>query len=157
MNGARLVLLGLALPLVAAAQPPAVEVIDEVSQYRTSECAWIDIRFLQAVGYLGHFPTDHSNQLRISVQLLNRPDALPAGSREAMHVCPKDPFNVRWATFEAEGQGRGSLYIDFNGETRYKVGQGGDFRSIVISVPSSAGAAPCDPGAFRRNPALEER
>ncbi len=134
------------------AQPPAVDVIDSVSQYQSGSCAWVDVRFEQVVGYLGHFPSTKSNQLRISVQLLTQPDVLSPGARESLHVCPREPFNVRWITFEGGHGGRGAVYVDFSKETRYRVGQGADFRSVLISLPATDGAEPCDPADFRKHP-----
>ncbi len=138
-----------ALPLAAAASPPLVEggVLDSVAVHESGSCAWLAVNFAVPVGYLHHFPRSAGDQLRIDVQLLKNMELLAEGTREAVQQVPKAPFNVRWISYEAKTEGRGALIIDFTGATSFKVGQGGDFRSIVITVPAKDGQDACVPEA----------
>lgn len=139
----RLAMIGLCLGLVlpAGAQPPASAVLEEAVPHQQGGCAWVDLRFAAPVGYLSHFPRDAGRQLRIDLQLLE-----PAAEvREALHPALPAPFHLSWVTLELAALGRGVLYIDFDHTTNFKVGQGRDFRSIVIAVPAGHDAQACAP------------
>jgi hypothetical protein len=141
-----------AFALVALAQPPGQEVLDSVEQYEQGGCVVVEVRFHMPAAYLSHFPLTDATQLRIEVQLLQRPGALPQGQREAARVATAAPFNVRWVEFEAGQRGRGTLFVDFSGATRFAVAQGTDFRSILIGVPAQEGSNACSAERLRARP-----
>lgn len=146
------VLGAVAFALVALAQPPGQEVLDSVESSVHAGCNVIEVRFHMPVAYLSHFPLTEATQLRIDVQLLQRPDALSAGRREVARVAAAAPSDVRQVEFEAGQRGRGTVHVDFSAVTRFAVAQGADFRSILIVLPAQEGADACGAEFLRNRP-----
>jgi hypothetical protein len=131
---ARVVLLGAALALPAAARS---QVIDRIEVNRINGVAEIRIGFGTQVQYLSHTPLAKGRELNVFVQLIppGRPDAEVV--EETLASPQTDIVPAFTVIYPRLGN---AISISFAQETAWDVKAGQDNRSIVVIVPVLRGA-----------------
>lgn len=102
------------------------------------------IRFESSVAYLSHAPVNEGAVLQINVRILQGGGgAVSVGTKERIAISGTSLLTD--ASYEETAASQGKLTIVFGSSVRYRVAQGGDTRSIVVTVsgaPGTVAAAP---------------
>jgi len=122
------------------------QILDEVQLVEEEGCKFIDVSFNVPMRYIKHFPYAKGEDLRIKLDTLNihPSDRSAQFQREYPGSLSKELSQLADVVFEGEVEGGPFLAIFFHKTEDFKVGQGNDFRSLVITL-SSNGEAPCNP------------
>ena len=130
---------------VATAQRVTGRVLTGTQLFEKEGCSFIRVQFSMPVNYTSHFPAEAGDELRIRVTPtpLNTDDQIALLSREA--VRPPFDVDVPITNISYEGDLREApvLVIEFRRPLSYFVGQGTDFRSVLIGIPGPERASPC--------------
>jgi hypothetical protein len=108
-------------------------------------CSFLRVQFSNPIRYQSHFPEEAGDEIRIRVApfALSNDDQAALLSREAV----RPPYDVDVPVTDISYDGRSlegpSLLIQFRRPLSYSVGQGSDFRSILIGIPGPARVSPC--------------
>jgi len=122
--------------LNASAQPIRDRILDDVHVSDKDGCVTIQVAFTFPVRYVRHFPFDKGDELQIQIEpitigpleqevLFNRESFTPPHLKKV----PLDDV-----IYEGDVEGGPYLTLLFTREVSYEVGQGQDFRSILISI-----------------------
>jgi len=123
-------------------------IFDEVWLVERQECKFIEVRFNIPMRYIKHFPFEGGDDLRIQLE----PLAISPAEKEALFrreypgSIPAEVGAIADVVFEGDIDGGPFLSLYFHEPRSFKVGQGQDFRSLVISIAAPADS-PCDPMA----------
>ncbi len=122
------------------------QILDEVQLTEEEGCSFIDVSFNIPMRYIKHFPYDEGEDLRIKLETLriNPRDSSAQFQREYPGSVSNDLSKLADVVFEGDVEGGPFLAIFFHNALRFKVSQGTDFRSLVISI-SHDEKEPCDP------------
>jgi len=136
----------LALQAPSKAYARRFQILDEVQLIEEDECRFIDVSFNIPMRYIKHFPYEKGEDLRIKLNTLriNPRDSSAQFQREYPGSVSNDLSQLADVVFEGDVEGGPFLAIFFHNALRFKVSQGSDFRSLVISI-SEDGKDPCDP------------
>jgi hypothetical protein len=135
--------------ITVQAQPARDRVLDDVSVSHDDECTEIRVGFNFPVRYVRHFPFTEGKELRIAVRPIRvGPTDLDAvQQRESMRPSPNGPSPLVDVVYDGEMAGGPYLILTFRRPVAFVVGQGQDFRSIVVTLP-----APAKPDCLPPNP-----
>lgn len=103
------------------------------------------VQFSIPMRYTSHFPEEAGDQIRIRVTpfALSNDDQAAVSSREAV----RPPYDVEIPATDISYDGTSLegpvLLVEFRRPLTYSVGQGSDFRSILIGVPGPERLSPC--------------
>jgi len=125
------------LSLNASAQPTLDRILDDVYVKDKDGCVTIQVAFTFPVSYVNHFPFGKGDELRIQIEpvsvspldqevLYNRETLKPHRHKQ------KTPFVQ--VTYEGDIDSGFSITLLFSEVVTYEVGQGADFRSILVSM-----------------------
>lgn len=141
-------LAGLCLSLSASAQPVTGQVIDRVVVSHTTGCYEITIGLTLPMQYVGHFPAEAGDLLRIRLKpavteplppdvLAHRESARP----NVVHGSPLVDVTYEGDTDEPQ------LIVQFTHVVSYSITQGDDFRSLLLQVqpPGADAGQSCQP------------
>ncbi len=122
------------------------QILDEVQLVEYDGCRFIEVSFNIPMRYIKHFPYEQGEDLRIKLETLNihPTDRSAQFRREYPGSLSSELSQLADIVFEGEVEGGPFLAIFFHNALNFKVGQGKDFRSLVVSI-SEEGATPCDP------------
>jgi len=123
----------------AYAQPALDRILASARVREGNKCAVVTIAFNGPVRYLSHFPVDEGDQLSIRLGPISASSGMSLG-RESI----KPPSDAGITDIEYDGAAAGGpvLSVQFSHTTRFAVEQGGDFRSLVVTV-GATGAQAC--------------
>ncbi len=146
------ILLFLAIVLLSIIHGPGdaasreFRIFDEVWLVEQQECRFIEVRFNIPMRYIKHFPYEGGVDLRIQLEPLaiNPTEEEAQFRREYPGSISSDVGEIADVVFEGDIDGGPFLSLYFHKTVSYKVGQGTDFRSLVISVAAKEDS-PCDP------------
>ncbi|MEI8162858.1 MAG: tetratricopeptide repeat protein [Betaproteobacteria bacterium] len=127
-----LVLAGMTSPVFAQAQ-----VIDRIDVQRVGEDAEISIRFVTPVQYLRHSPPAGGHALNVYLQLLREDASVVTPTTSTVpetKTVPRGELASGVSVHYPEPDS--SLLVNFPESTTYRVRQGRDNRSIIISAPA---------------------
>jgi hypothetical protein len=150
LNRCGVVLFGLTMAFlgwttVATAQRVTGRVLTGTQLFEKEGCTFVRVQFSMPVRYTSHFPVEAGDELRIRVAptALNPDDEVALLSREAV----RPPFDVDVPiiniSYEGDLLNAPALVVEFRRPLSYFVGQGTDFRSILIGIPGPERASPC--------------
>lgn len=110
-------------------------------------CAILKIAFNFRVQYVGHFPQQRSDELRVSVRAIDRAQAaaLALLRREALRAPESKTAVIKAIEFELMAGAEPVLRIQFANAVTYQVAQGQDFESIVVAISGAAQSPDCRP------------
>lgn len=121
----------------------------------TNGCALLMVYFHVRVRYIGHFPQQHGEELRISLQPIDPSllGQLRQVRREGVLVDDASLAGVQAVTVtldDAAAVGP-TLRIQFNRPVAYDVGQFGSFDSIAVALPRPGSSATCKVSDFENS------
>ena len=130
----------------AGAQRVTGRIVAGAQIYEDEGCDFLRVQFSIPVSYTSHFPEHAGDVLLIRVT----PHALTGDDREASlsREAVRPPYSVDLPVVNVSYDG-GSLEgpvlrVEFRRPLSYSVGQGSDFRSVLIGVPGPERATPCN-------------
>ncbi|MFQ5354139.1 MAG: hypothetical protein ACE5DR_04265 [Thermodesulfobacteriota bacterium] len=132
-------------PSKALARP--FQILDDVILVDEDDgCRFIEVGFNVPMRYIKHFPYEKGKDLRIQLEPLNiiRSDPSAQFRREYPGSLSNELSQLADVVFEGDVEGGPFLAVFFHDSHGFKVGQGGDFRSLIIGV-SAGGETPCEP------------
>lgn len=141
-----LIVLGLLLlSMDTQAQPVRDKILADADIRQESECAFVRVGFNFPVRYVKHFPYEYGEELRIQLDpiAISPVDRDALFKRESMRPPSNEIAALLEIIYEGDMEGGPFLTLLFRRPVAFKVGQGADFRSLMIVVPGSKASAPC--------------
>ena len=111
------------------AQPVIDQFVSNAELVTTKDCSLLRVNFHVRVRYTGHFPPDRGNQLRISLQLIDR-DSVDDGRifrREGVRVDNAAAAGIQSVALDLDQSSGPVLQIQFLRPVSYQVVQSGSF------------------------------
>jgi len=142
---ARFVLAAILILLGHSTQAQRDPVLSGVTITEEPGCTTIQIGFEVPIIYLSHFPYMSGDNLVVMVRPVgsNPRNPEPVLPRETASIPPSGFTELRDIVLEGDAPGGPYLSILFAHELSYAVGQGRDYRSIVVHVSSPGASEPC--------------
>lgn len=137
----------LASQFAPRAQPIRDRVLHAIRITEDTDCAVIEVRFNIPVRYITHFPAATGSDLRIRLRPINvsRLDRSALTERESGRV-PRNQFAaLTEVIYEGDNPVGPYLNLRFRRPVTYSVGQGDDFRSLLIAVVGPEPSDDCSP------------
>ncbi len=134
-------LLALLSPSRARAGPTPQRVLEAIEMREHGGTVEIIVRFMTKVRYLRHAPAKSGSTLQIQIDPITlAPGSAPMlASHETLAVPPDSPAPLLEAAYEGGRPDGRYLVLRFSRTVTYEVRQGGDFRSLVVSVRTGSG------------------
>jgi tetratricopeptide (TPR) repeat protein len=131
----------------ASAQPVVDQALADAQLAVQKGCAILKVNFNFRIRYASHFPLDHSDELRITVNPIDRNQAaaLVTLRREAATVPDGKLHGIKAITFEAQHPGGPEVRILFDHPVAYQVAPHPDAQSIVVAVAGPKASPACSP------------
>jgi len=122
------------------------QILDEVTLEQHQECRFIEVGFNIPMRYIKHFPFESGKDLRIKLGPLaiNPNEESSQFRREYPGSLSSEVADIAEVIFEGDVVGGPFLALYFHKPLSFRVWQGSDFRSLVISI-SEKDNRPCDP------------
>ncbi len=131
------------------AQPVIDQFVSNAELVTTKDCSLLRVNFHVRVRYTGHFPPDRGNQLRISLQLIDR-DSVDDGRifrREGVRVDNAAAAGIQSVALDLDQSSGPVLQIQFLRPVSYQVVQSGSFESVAVAIAKTGSAASCVAGS----------
>ncbi|MBS0411972.1 MAG: hypothetical protein JSR86_18785 [Proteobacteria bacterium] len=135
----------LASASVARAQDGIDRVLSVADVIDSEQCAVVRIGFNMPVNMVSSFPLDTGDELRIRVK--SAPGSVPPSAmqtRESLHPPSSTLASITGIAYEGDRPEGPTLDISFRRPVFFHVGQGADFRSIIVAISDHADTA-CTP------------
>jgi tetratricopeptide (TPR) repeat protein len=125
----------------AQAQPVLDLALSDAQLVTKNGCAILKVNFNIRIRYASHFPLDRGEELRISVNPIDRDQAIALQLLQREAVRPPDSklVGIKAIDFETRQASGSVLRIQFDRPVAYQVAQSSDVQSIVVAI---AGANP---------------
>jgi tetratricopeptide (TPR) repeat protein len=145
---------------LAHAEPVIDEFVSGARVSAANGCAMLRVHFNVRVRYVGHFPQDHGDELRITLQPIDPTllGQLKLIRREGVIVDDAAAAGIRGVTLDLDDASVGpTLRVQFFRSVAFDVKQFGSFDSIAVAVPQPNSTAVCKvdnlapPGAIQSN------
>jgi len=132
---------------VAHAASTPQRVLEAIEMRETGKGIEVVVRFMTPVRYLRHAPATSGNTLQIQIDpiALARGEAPLLASHEVMAAPPDSPVPLIEVSYEGGRPDGRFLVLRFSRTVHFEVRQGGDFRSMVISVRERSGRGTAGP------------
>jgi hypothetical protein len=136
-----------ALSSVVSAQPTTERVLTDARLLQGNDCTYIQIEFNFPVQYINHFPPNAGDELRIQINPIigNVRDRDALLLREALTPPRSDDLGLLNIIYDGELSSGPVLMLQFRRPLSYSVGQGHDFRSVLVGIPGPDRTTPCLP------------
>jgi hypothetical protein len=149
LSGALLLAIALAGE-TAFAQPVIDQFVSNADLVSSGNCSLLRINFHVRVRYLGHFPQDRGDQLKVTLGLVDGPAGVGGRltRREGIRVEKAAAAGIQsvfLALDEADGP---VLHVQFLHPLSYQVAQSGSFEQVAIVVASKGAPAACKIAGF---------
>ncbi len=130
-------------------------VIEELRVSGDDACMQVSVGFSFPVRYVKHFPESRGEELRIYLApiVVDPLDRDEVSRREALrpdHYDDRVPLIE--AVYEGDVVGGRILTLLFSRAVTYRVNQGADFRSLLVSLPGADAATECPKLSSDRSP-----
>ncbi len=148
ISDAALAILGwLAVTSAVLAQPTTDRVLRYARLLEGNDCTYIQIQFNFPVQYTSHFPPHAGDELRIDVNpiVAGVQERAALLLREAVSPPPSDDLGLQSIIYDGELGSGPVVTLHFRRPLSYSVGQGHDFRSILVGIPGPDRTTPCLP------------
>jgi len=144
------ILLAIAVFLIAqfvGSEPVRKKLLDQLDVQDGGEVTTIRISLTSRVRYIRHFPYASGEELRIKITLfdVSHDNREAFFSRETLVPFDADDLPLEEVVYEGDIEGGPYLTLFFNHRVDFKVQQGTDSRSIVVSFSNSATAKAVQP------------
>ena len=131
----------------ARAEAVTDQILSRADYFETSACAIVKVELNFPARYVRHFPFDHGRELRVELVpvRVDEDERKFLFRRESLRPPEESMTMISSILYEGSAVPRPTLTFAFRRDLSFKVGQGGDFRSLVVSIakPDSSGA--CEP------------
>ncbi len=136
-----------ALSTDVPAQPTTDRVLTDVRVLEGNDCTYFQIEFNFPVQYVNHFPPDAGDELRIQVNpiIVNLQDRAALLLREALSPPESGDLGLLSIIYDGDLGSGPVLTLQFRRPLSYSVGQGRDFRSVLVGIPGPDKTTPCLP------------
>jgi hypothetical protein len=131
---------------LARAEPVTDDLVSGAQVTTRNGCALLQVYFHVRVRYIGHFPQDHGDELRITLQPIDLSvlSQLRLVRREGVMVDNSGLADIQAVTATLDDAAVGpTLRIQFSRPVAYEVGQLGRFDSIAVALPRTGSSAIC--------------
>lgn len=142
----------------ARAEPVIDEFVSGARVSAANGCALLKVNFHVRVRYIGHFPQDHGDELRITLQPIDPSilGQLRLVRREGVIVDDSALAGIRAVTLDLDDASVGpTLRIQFYRSVAFDVGQFGSFDSIAVAVPQPNSSTVCKVERFAHSSAIQ--
>ena len=144
------ILLAIAVVLIAqlaGSEPVRKKLLDQLDVQDGEEVTTIRISLTSPVRYIRHFPYGSGEELRIKITLfdVSRDNREAFFSRETLVPFDDDDLPLDEVVYEGDIEGGPYLTLFFSSRVDFKVQQGTDSRSIVVSFSNAATAIAVQP------------
>lgn len=131
----------------ASAQPGRDRVLGNVEIDEDSSCAVVRVGFNFPVRYVTHVPHGTGKELRIQLRPIafNPADQSALSRREAASPPGNTFAALTEVVYEGDINGGPYLTLLFRRKVAFSVGQGDDYRSLIIAVVGPEPSGPCRP------------
>jgi len=142
-------LLGATVP--SSAQPIRDRILADVRVVEQAECAIVRVILKFPVKYVSHFPLDSGDELRIALRPIDVPaaDRNALIKRESMRAPSSERAAIEQIVYEGDSVAGPIVTLFFRHAVFFKVGQGNDFRSLIIAISGTAPSDTCRPESAR--------
>jgi hypothetical protein len=145
LQTAALVLAAAALAPQAEAQAPD-RVLSEASVREGDNCAQLDIALNVPVRLISAFPPGTASELRVRLAPIELTDAsMMSANRESIRPVGSEKAGISRVEFEGDGPQGPTLTISFDHAVHYRLDQGSDFRSLILTVLGPGDSKVCAP------------
>ena len=112
-----------------------------------NDCTYIQIEFNFPVQYINHFPPKAGEELRIQVNpiVTNVQERAALLLREALGPPRDADVGLLSIIYDGDLSSGPVLTLQFRRPLSYSVGQGRDFRSVLVGIPGPDRTTPCLP------------
>jgi tetratricopeptide (TPR) repeat protein len=140
-------LLGLSVAGPARAQPVLDLALSDAEIVSRKSCEILKVNFNIRIRYASHFPLDRGEELRISINPIDRDQAIALQllKREAVRPPDSKLVGIKAIDFETRQASGSVLRIQFDRPVAYQVAQSADVQSIVIAIAGANPSAACKP------------
>jgi len=131
----------------AAAQPVVDQALSDAQIAVEKGCTILKVTFNIRIRYANHFPLDRGDELRITVNPIDRNQAaaLLALRREAATVPDGKRNGIKAIDLEAQNPAGPVLRIMFDRPVAYQVAPSSDTQSVVVAIAGAKPSAKCRP------------
>ena len=139
--------LAVASLLPARAEVITDQILSRASYFETSSCSLVKVELNFPARYVRHFPFDRGTELRIELVPVNvdEDERKFLYRRESLRPPENSDSFITSIFYEGNAIPRPTLTFAFRRELSFKVGQGGDFRSVVVAFAKPSGSGVCEP------------
>jgi len=134
-------------PELALAQPVLDLALSDAQLVARKGCEILKVNFNIRVRYASHFPLDRGEDLRISINPIDRDQAIALQllKREAVRPPDSKLVGIKAIDFETRQASGSVLRIQFDRPVAYQVAQSADVQSIVVAIAGANPSAACKP------------
>jgi hypothetical protein len=139
--------LSFAAPYSARAEAVTDQILSRADYFESSACAIVKVELNFPARYVRHFPFDHGQELRIEIVpvRVDEDERKFLFRRESLRP-PEDARSmITSILYEGSAVPRPTLTFVFRRDLSFKVGQGGDFRSLVVAIAKPDSSGTCEP------------
>jgi tetratricopeptide (TPR) repeat protein len=142
-----LLCVGLPRPDSALAQPVLDLALSDAQLFTKNGCAVLKVNFNFRIRYASHFPLDRGEELRISINPIDRDQAIALQllKREAVRPPDSKLVGIKAIDFETRQASGSVLRIQFDRPVAYQVAQSSDVQSIVVAIAGANPSPACKP------------
>ena len=140
-------MVSLLLPGALRADTVRDQILSDAEMFNTSGCRILRVGFNYPTRQVAHFPFERGDELRVELEPLSvdAEGAVESKRRESLNP-PRDSEDlISGIAYEGNAVPRPYLRITLRQVSAFKVSQGADFRSVVVSFPQPQGSGSCDP------------
>ena len=136
-----------ALATAVLAQPTTYRVLKDIRLLEGNDCTYFQIEFNFPVQYINHFPPSAGDELRIQINpiVVNPQDRSALLAREALSPPESGDLGLLTIIYDGDLASGPVLTLQFRRPLSYSVGQGHDFRSVLVGIPGPDRTTPCLP------------
>ena len=129
----------------ASAQPVIDLALSDAQLASRPGCAILKINFNIRIRYASHFPIAQGQELRITLNPIDRDQAIALRllKREAIRVPDNKLAAIRAIDFETRQIGGPILRILFDHPVSYRVAQSSDIQSVIVAISGPTPSAAC--------------
>jgi len=131
----------------ATAQPIRDRVLSDVRVTEQADCSIVRVSLNFPIRYVSHFPLAFGDELRIRLRPIEVPavDQSALIRRESLRAPISERAAIEQIAYEGDVVAGPTLTLFFRHAVAFKVGQGGDFRSLIIAISGPTPSDTCRP------------
>lgn len=129
------------------AQPVRDRILASAHLFEDAGCAVVRVNLNLPIRYLSHFPPAYGDELRIRLRpiVVSSEDRALLLRRESVRAPESDRAAIAKIVYEGDDISGPVLTFIFRHPVAFKVGQGSDFRSLVVAISGETPSDTCLP------------